>query len=360
MISTRTPLLLAAVACAALLGTSACKPASEAPKDGDAKVVATIGDAKITRQELDAEIVKQIVDRQPDVLDRVLTQKIDEKVLDLEATKQKLTREQLLDREVKTKIGPVTDPEIAAFYEQNKARIPQPMEQVKEQIRQYLEGQKGQEAFGKYMTGLREQYGVKNTLKEVLQAEETAKAAERRPQMESGDAPSAGPANAAVTLVEFSDFQCPFCSKAAPIVDQVKKNYADRVRVIFRQLPLNSIHPFAQKAAEAALCAQDQGKFWELHDLMFAEQEKLDVPSLKEKAQRLGLDAAKFGSCLDGGQKAAKVAESVTLATKLGITGTPALYLNGRIVQGGVPPYEQLAQEIDKALAAGKGTAAKS
>lgn len=333
-------------------GTADAKKTAAAEETG---VVATIGETKITRDELEDEILKQILANTPDALEQVLNRKIDQKVLDLEAAKQKVTREALLEREVKAKVatGNVTQAEIDAFYEQNKARIPVPKEQVVGQIRQHLEGQRQQEAYTRYMEGLRAQYGVRNSLKEVLAKEEEVKAAENRPLIEGKDVASAGPANAAVTLVEFSDFECPYCTRVVPIIDGVKKNYGDKVRVVFQQFPLNAIHPKAQKAAEAALCAQEQGKFWELHDALFKDQSKLEVPAIKATAQTLGLDAQKFATCLDGGQMAPKVAESLALGEKVGVTGTPALFLNGKPVKG-TPSYEQLASEIDKLLAPAK------
>jgi protein-disulfide isomerase len=134
-----------------------------------------------------------------------------------------------------------------------------------------------------------------------------------------------------------------------PTLEQVKQNYGDKVRLVFRQFPLN-IHPNAQKAAEASLCANDQGKFWEMHDLMFAAQRQLTVENLKEKAQRLELDTAAFGQCLDSDKYAAQVQADLEAGMQAGVTGTPAMFINGIPISGAVP-YEQLAQVIDAELA---------
>ncbi|MEO8502940.1 MAG: thioredoxin domain-containing protein [Acidobacteriota bacterium] len=336
----------------ASFGLGMAAVAAEAPKSAAppapaaSSVLATVDGSPVTRQEIDAAIVEQVVTRQPNVLDTVLAQVIDNRVLDLEAAKQKITRDQLLDREVKAKITPVTDAEIDAFYEEKKAQINAPKEQIAAQIKSYLENQRQQEAYGKYVQQLRASHAVKDMLADQRIADEAVKAVERRGLIENTDAPSFGAKNASVVLVEFSDFQCPFCARATPAIQEVKKNYADRVRVVFHQLPLNSIHPFAQKAAEAALCADEQGKFWEMHDLLFKEQDKLAVGDLKDKATRVGVNADQFNGCLDGGKMAAKVAAEVDLGTKLGVGRTPTLYLNGREVG-----YDGLTKEVDAELA---------
>ncbi|MEO8502939.1 MAG: thioredoxin domain-containing protein [Acidobacteriota bacterium] len=331
--------------------------AADAPKTAAAdakaapKVLATVNGAPISQQDVEAKVLEQVLQRQPNLLETALAQVIDDRVLDLEAAKQKLTRDQLVEKEVKSKIAVVSDADVDKFYEEKKAQIRAPKEQIAGQIKTYLENQHQQEGYGKYMEQLRTQYAVKNLLADQRAADEAVKATERRAQIEGGDQPTFGAANASVILVEFSDFQCPFCSRIIPAIDGVKKNYADRVKIVFHQFPLNSIHPFAQKAAEAALCAQEQGKFWELHDLLFKEQDKLDIADLKDKATRAGLNAEQFNSCLDGGKMVARVAAEIELGTKIGVQGTPTVYLNGRQVQGGALPYEELAKEIDAELA---------
>ena len=162
--------------------------------------------------------------------------------------------------------------------------------------------------------------------------------------------PATGPPDATVIIVEFSDFQCPFCARFLPTLERAKTEYAGKLRVVYRHLPPSSIHPYAQKAAEASLCAADQGKFRALHDLMFAEQQALEVPDLKEKARRLGLDAAEFDRCPDQGRHEGAVRRDFLAGEALGITGTPALFINGRSLPGAVP-FEHLAKLIDDELA---------
>jgi len=153
-----------------------------------------------------------------------------------------------------------------------------------------------------------------------------------------------------VTIVEFSDFECPYCSRVIPALEQVLDTYGDQVRLVFRQFPLNNIHPNAQKAAEASLCANDQGKFWEMHDLMFKEQRSLELEQLKEKAARLELDVEAFNECVDSSKYAEAVMSDQEAASRVGVSGTPALFINGRFLSG-AQPYEQLAVVIDAELA---------
>ncbi len=367
-LSRKFPIALGlAVAAAALLGATlaaaapaATPAASPAPAAAaGAKVLATVNDTTITQQDVEQVIIKQILASQPNVIDQVLDQAIRDRLLDLEAAKQKLSKEELLNKEARSKVAKVTDQDIDKFYEEKKAQIRVPKEQVTDRIRQYLENQRQQTAIDEYITKLKGEYTVKNMLQEQRDAEEIQKATERRSLIDDPAAPSFGPKDAPVVLVEFSDFQCPFCSRVVPSIEQVRKNYPDKVRVVYRQFPLSSIHPNAQKAAEASLCAQEQGKFWEMYDAMFKEQDKLDVAGLKDKAQKIGLKADQFNACLDNGKYAPKVQAEVELGNKVGVNGTPALFVNGRQVPGGAAPYESISRLIDDELQRAKAKGGK-
>ena len=161
-----------------------------------------------------------------------------------------------------------------------------------------------------------------------------------------------GGKDAKVTIVEYSDFECPFCGRAFPTVEQVMETYGDDVRLVYRHFPLNSIHPQAQKAAEASECAADQGKFWDYHDKLFANQDGVSagVTQFKKWAVELGLNAAKFNSCLDSGEKAAAVQEDADSGSAAGVTGTPAFFINGVSVVG-AQPFSTFKQVIDEQLA---------
>lgn len=151
--------------------------------------------------------------------------------------------------------------------------------------------------------------------------------------------------NAKVTIVEYSDFQCPYCARVVPTVKKIEETYGEDVEVLFKHFPL-AFHSYAKKAAEASECARDQGKFWEYHDKLFENQNKLDEKSLKKYAEELGLDTNGFNKCLDSGSKTAKVETDFEEGKSLGVTGTPSFFINGQKVVG-AQPYEKFAEIID-------------
>jgi len=166
----------------------------------------------------------------------------------------------------------------------------------------------------------------------------------------ASDAPSFGPANAKVTIVEFSDFQCPFCQKAADVVHKIKEKYGDKVRFVFRQFPL-PMHENAHPAAEAAMVAQQQGKFWEYHDLLFANQRQLTRDSLEKLAGEAHMDVGGLKKALDSSTNKAKVDADVTLGESVAVNGTPTMFINGKRVPNPTE-FEPVAKLIDAALGA--------
>lgn len=279
-----------------------------------------------------AQLEKQYNKQKHDLLEAQLDQVIQDRLLEAEAAAKKVTKEQLL---ADLKPAPVTDADVDSFYEQNKAQIPRPKEEVAGQIKQYLEQQRQGETRQKFFDDLRSRYKVEYLIE---------------PERVAVDAtgPAMGPEGAPITIVEFSDFQCPFCARLLPTMEQVKQKYGDKVRVVFRQYPLN-FHQFAQKAAEASLCANAQGKFWQMHDAMFQNQQALGVDQLKAKAAELGLKADDFNTCLDNGKFAAQVQADLEAGTKAGVSGTPAMFINGRFLSG-AQPFPEVAKIIDDEL----------
>jgi len=157
-----------------------------------------------------------------------------------------------------------------------------------------------------------------------------------------------GDKNAKLTLIEYSDFQCPYCSKHVPTIEKILQDYKGKVRVVFRHFPL-SFHANAQKAAEAAECAGEQGKFWEMHDKMFADQSALSIDNLKSDARTLGLNTSKFNDCLDSGKYTDKVKKQMAEGSAGGVTGTPATFVGDQLVKGAVP-YETFKAVVESKL----------
>jgi protein-disulfide isomerase len=276
-----------------------------------------------------------------EIIETKLRAILEEKLLDAEAKKRGIARPELIAAEIDSKVTPPAEEAVTAFFEQNKNRIqfgPDPMPQ----IRQYLTQQKRNQVRTAFIATLSAAHNV-NTYLEPL-----------RVDVASDGFPALGPASAPVTIIEFSDFECPFCAQLFPTMKEVEKKYAGKVRRVFRQFPLHTIHPNAQKAAEASLCAADQGRFWELHDAMFGNPRNLGVETLKAKAAELKLNAAAFNECLDSGKHAARVKQDVTDGTRAGVTGTPAIFINGRFLSG-AQPLSTVSAIIDDELArAGK------
>jgi protein-disulfide isomerase len=318
---------------------------------GSGQVIATVAGQPVTEAEVRAkasdafkQLEREYQTNQHQLLDTQLHQTVQDRLLEAEAKAKGVTKEQLL---ADVKPAEVTDADVDAFYEQNKAQIPRPKEQVAPQIRQYLQQQRQTESRSNFFKQLEAKYKVEYKLEPM------------RTEVAAAGFPARGPETAPVTIVEFSDFQCPFCSRVVPTLEQVRAKYGDRVRLVFRQFPLG-IHPNAQKAAEAALCAKDQGKFWEMHDAMFKDQQGLAVDGLKAKAAAVGLKADEFNACLDSGKKADEVKRDMEAGTQAGVNGTPAMFINGRLISGAVP-IDQITTVIDDELSRkGVATASKS
>ncbi|MBL8933286.1 MAG: thioredoxin domain-containing protein [Archangium sp.] len=254
------------------------------------------------------------------------------------AGKEGKTEEQFLKANIDEKLPPPPDAEIAKVFEENKAQMPpgSTLESMRPQIIGFLQQEQKRQIAMKLFGDLRAKAQVQVLLSEPRVTVEAK-------------GPAKGASEAKVTIVEFSDFQCPFCSKAEPSVDEVMKNYSDKVKVVFRHFPLD-FHEKAFKAAEGAACAEEQGKFWEFHKTLFANQGAIDVNDLKAHAKTLGLDAAKFNECLDGGKMKAKVDADMAAGRAVGVNGTPAFFING-IAISGAQPYEKFKEIIDSELA---------
>jgi protein-disulfide isomerase len=287
-------------------------------QDLDSRTAATLATQRSELDSRERELRISYERNAEDYRQRTLNALIDERVLALEAKAERTTPEALV---ASIKSPEITYEQLRSFYDSQRTQINQPFEKVSSQIKEYLEKGVRESARRQYLESLRTKFHATIVLEP------------RREQVEA-TGPARGPANARVTIVEFSDFQCPFCGRLEPILVQTLAKYPTQVRLVYRNYPLTTLHPDAQRAAEAAECAKSQGKFWEMHDLMFAEQSSLSVDALRDKARRLGLDTIVFGECLDSGKSREAIAADVHAGDQLGIVGTPASFINGRFVNG--------------------------
>jgi protein-disulfide isomerase len=342
----------AAAAIAPLLLTASLGcPAPEAgkPDAEGAKPAATVGGHTITIAELDRRIKENLFEEASgggdksklyELRSEAIESVIDEDLLDAEAKARGMTREALLAAE-EAKAKPVEQADVQAFYDRLKPRIGETkLEAISDQIRQRLEAQRQAEARQAFVKGLRD----KTQVSVLLEPPRIAVAAEGA---------SRGPTGAPVTIVEFSDYQCPFCKRAEPTVEQIVKRYPEQVRIVFRHFPLDNIHPLARGASEAAACANDQGKFWEFHTELFASSPKLEKDALRKIAEKLKLDLAAFDACVGERRYRAQVEADVAAGREAGVSGTPAFFVNG-IPLSGAQPVEKFVDLIDKELASAK------
>jgi protein-disulfide isomerase len=344
--------------CAILLGLACSVPAQQtstgqggstpaAQTQSGSDTAARVGNRTITVAELDArwrrddapqqaQAFQQLYEGRKNALDAIIAE-----MLIGEAAKAKgLSADQFTESEVARRVKPVTDGQIVSFFQQNQAQMQgRDLAAMNPAIRRYLEEQERSAAYRALVTELRKAGPRVDT---VIDAPRYSVAIEP-------DDPVVGNANAVVTVVEFSDFQCPFCQRVMPTLKQVRETYGDRVRIVWKDFPLTSIHPQAFKAAEAGQCAREQGKFWEYHDRLFANQQALEPDFLKKYAAETGLDATKFNACLDTAKYAERVQAQMGVGNQLGVSSTPSVFINGRMVSG-AQPYETFTAIIDEEL----------
>ena len=334
----------------ALLLLLACSaPAQQSSSSAAGDAAARVGNRTITMKEVEdrwrqdnpverAEASQALYNGRRNALEAIIADMLIEQA----AKARGVSSEEYLRVESAKRIKPVTDADVAAFFQQNQNQMQgRGLQQMSPAIRRYLEEQSRGAAQQVLVAELRKAGPAVNILFSPPR-EEVAVAAED---------PALGAANAPVTLVEFSDFQCPFCQRVAPTLKQLKATYGDKLRIVWKDFPLTSIHPEAFKAAEAGNCAREQGKFWEFHDRLFANQQALQPEALKEHAAAVGLDAAAFSACLDTAKHSDRVQQQIATGSRLGINSTPAVFINGRQITG-AQPYEVFASIIDEELAA--------
>lgn len=315
--------------------------AAQAPTVAADKPVAVVAGKPITESELLEQTraqMQQLRNQEYEIKRNALDTMVTQKLVEAEADAQKLSIQDLLAREVDSKVRETTEEEITAFYEGQKDRINRPLAEVKDQIAAYLKQGRGQQARQDYFSSLRKKLPVEILLQPV------------RLNVQADPARTRGAASAPITMVEFSDFQCPFCLKAYPTVRAVLAKYGDKIRFSYRDFPLRNIHGQAQEAAEAARCAADQGKFWQYHDYLFENPGNLSREQLLEAAGKISLDTAALELCMESGKHRNAVEQDYQEGLQAGISGTPAFYING-IFLNGSQPASAFEQIIDSELA---------
>jgi protein-disulfide isomerase len=319
-----------------LLAGCAGSKAVLCPDPGSA-AVATIGVTKITADQLDKDLAtrpklsKQVYDAKSEALESMIV----DRLLRAEAARRGISPEALLQVEVEKKTAPPSDIEVQRFYDQELAGSGYKLEEVRTKVAGHLIVSRRRAAFDALVENLKSQADVKI----LLEAPKVSV---------SATGPSLGPENASVTIIEFSDFQCPYCQKQQEALKQLLAEHPKDVRLVFRDFPLK-MHPNAAAAAEAGACADEQGRFWAMHDLLFENRENLATTDLKRYARTAGLDGPQFDGCLDSGKTQARIAASLEEGERVGVEGTPALFINGRMFSG-TTSYTQLKQTVEEEL----------
>ncbi|HYY99601.1 MAG TPA: thioredoxin domain-containing protein [Pyrinomonadaceae bacterium] len=313
-------------------------PATDAER---ARVLATVNGQSITAGDIEEDLQPLVAQVQEQVYllrKNDVDQRINDILLAQEAQKRGVTDRALLESEITSKVPVVTEAQAQDFYNKNRERIGADFSQAKYQIIQFMQAE--------------EQRKLESALVARLRNGATVQTFLTPPEppvykIATDDQPSKGNQEAAVTVVEFTDYQCPNCASAQPTLERLIKEYGDRVRFVVRDFPLSQ-HADARKAAEAAEAAREQGKYWDFTAILFRNQSSLKPEQLKQYAQVLGLDRAKFDAALDSGRFADKVQRDISDGERIGVNGTPTFFVNGR--RAADASYETLKAALDAAL----------
>lgn len=310
------------------------------PKSTAVQPVATIGSIAVTEEDLDRAIgakLTRILTDHYNVRRGVLDDVIAAKLLEAEAARRKITVDELLKVEVAGKIVQPNPADIEPVYEGIADRYPgMSKEQALTEIAASMRNQRSATRKAEFVRELRNAAGVKVYLKP--------------PRVDvKAEGPSRGSADAPVTIVEFSDFECQYCGRAVETLQKVEKTYGDKVRIVFRDYPL-AMHRTAKRAAEAAHCAGEQEKFWEMHDRLFTKRGPINDTDIAAFAGQAGLDREKFVTCMTSGKFKDAWKPSVEEGARVGVQSTPTFFINGRLITGAAS-YEMFARVIDEELA---------
>jgi protein-disulfide isomerase len=331
--------LRAVVSSLAFCLISSWAPAPARAQAGE-QPVAVVNGRRITQEEVDDSILPQLLPLRRQLYElrkRALENLIYRAILEAEAKKRGVTVEELRRQLTDVKVA-VSPGEMEKLYEENASALAaMSPDEARERIRLDLEDQARMRHYRDAVAKLREGAAVEIRLEEP-----------RLPVTGGGAAFTRGPVRAPVTVVEFSDFQCPYCRSVQPALKQVVEGYGDKVRLIFKHLPLTDLHPRAMPAALAAFCAGEQDAFWRYHDALF-DSDDLSHEWLGKTAARLGLNLPRFESCLDSEKARSAVLGDAREARRLGINATPAFVINGKLLSGAVS-FEEFKRVIDREL----------
>ncbi len=306
-------------------------------QDGS-RVVAEIAGRKVTADELAEKESQKLLQARYKyyIAERdALEELIDNQVLELQAKKESVSVEELLKRHVSPNVPEPTEDQLRFYYEGVKTL--ESYEEARKSIIDTIHQLRGNKAQQAYLTELRAEYGV------VVELDQPTA------HVEAGNAPRIGSEKAPVQIIEFADYQCPYCQSVNNDLHRLREQFGDQVSVVYKDFPL-PMHPLAAKAAEAARCAGAQGKFWEFHDFLF-EARKLQVSDLKQEALALKLDSARFDQCLDSGEQFSAVKKDALEGQRLGIQGTPSFFINNHFLSGAIG-YPKLKESVSQELAA--------
>ncbi len=328
----------------------ACRRAPEAPPPGNtpssalARAVAEVEGTPVTAAELDERVgnrLARIRQEEYEVRRQALDEIIYDRLLAKEAKKRGITVKDLLQDEVDNQV-PEPDPRMVEnIFEQNRARFAgRPRDVVLGDIRAAVRNQARQARQNAFARSIRESALVKVAL-------EPPRAAVPVP----ASAPSLGPDGAPVTIVQFVDYQCPYCQRAQSTIDEVLSRYAGKVQLVHRDFPLDG-HTAAMPAARASRCAGEQGKFWDYHRSLMNVKGSMDDADLKERAATLKLDPRAFSTCLASERFDAAIRTSVEEGTKAGVNSTPTYFVNGRLLAGALP-FEDFREVVEAELGRG-------
>lgn len=292
---------------------------------------AKVGEITISHEELNKGIENDIFDLEMKIYNLKngrLKSVILKKLMEKHPGKKDLSNDKFFDKFIGTE-AKVTKKDVEKFIETRGIPKQSINDKMKERINNFLMVEKKKKAVDLWVG--------KQTVKTPIEIFFNKPS---RPvfTVNAGNAPYYGDPKAKVTVVEYSDFQCPFCKKGSDVINQIKKKYGKKIKIVYKNFPL-PFHIFAKKAAEASLCANEQGmnKFWEMHDQMFANQTTLAVASLKGMAKKIGLNSKKFNNCLDSGQYEKAVEKDIAEGKKVGVKSTPTFFINGKIINGAHP-----------------------